>query len=251
MRAPLLDRRERLVGVLAPCGCRGLRPRGCRRRVRGCRPRRRRSEYRSPLLSLLIARRATRFAIAASAVVSRSPLLDGPGTTGASCAPRPPSATAGASSSSMPPPWSSMILLTIAQAEAGALLARRHIGLEQLLPVLRRQALAVVDDLDRRHSCRRRIDRDGDLPWPRCCLRHAGDRLGGVLDDVGEGLRHSRRSKRADDRLVAADRTSNAMSGWPTRIRNTTCLHALAEIVALDGAASACARRRRTRRPCA
>ena len=38
------------------------------------------------------------------------------------------------------------------QAEAGAVRARRHIRFEQALPVHRREALAIVDDVDLRHA---------------------------------------------------------------------------------------------------
>ena len=47
------------------------------------------------------------------------------------------------------------------EAEAGALLARRDVGLEQLLAVLRRKTLAVVLDVDDR-GARRPRDGDGD-----------------------------------------------------------------------------------------
>ena len=73
------------------------------------------------------------------------------------------------------------------ETEAGALLARRHIGLEQARAVFHRQTDAVVDDVDQDvavHSRCRYLD--AALLRPR---RQRRDRLGAVLDDVGEGLR--------------------------------------------------------------
>ena len=74
------------------------------------------------------------------------------------------------------------------EAEAGALLAGGDIGLEQPAAVFLRQADAVVDDVDDDvvAVARRRTRRCGRAPRVG---RHGGDRLGGVLDDVGERLR--------------------------------------------------------------
>ena len=74
------------------------------------------------------------------------------------------------------------------EPEAGALLARGHVGLEQPVAVFLRQADAVVDDVDRRFVALAR-GKDADCALAELVRRHGGDRLGGVLDQVGERLR--------------------------------------------------------------
>ena len=103
-------------------------------------------------------------------------------------APRCPGDLLGASSSSMPPPCSSRMRADDGEAEAGALLARRHIGLEQAAAVLLRQADAVVDTSMTMSSPSRAAE-TWMRPLAELGRRHRGDRLGRVLDDVGERLR--------------------------------------------------------------
>ena len=74
------------------------------------------------------------------------------------------------------------------EAEAGALLARRDIGLEQPAAVLLRQSDAVVDHVDD-DVVALAGGRDPDVTAAELGRRHRGDRLGRVLDDVGERLR--------------------------------------------------------------
>src|SRR3569833_425653 len=72
--------------------------------------------------------------------------------------------------------------------KAGALLARRDIRLAQPRAAFLRQADAIVDDTDDDVlALARNADRAGaaaELFW-----RHRGDRLGRILDQVGERLR--------------------------------------------------------------
>src|SRR5262249_41028461 len=73
------------------------------------------------------------------------------------------------------------------EPEAGPLLARRHIGLEQAVAVLLRQTGAVVDDVDNDVgplACRRYLD----PATAELFRRHRRDRLARVLDDVGQRL---------------------------------------------------------------
>ena len=74
------------------------------------------------------------------------------------------------------------------EAEAGALLAGRHVGLEQPVAVFLRQADAVVDHVDDDIVAVARRDHP-DAAAAALGGGHGGDRLGGVLDDVGERLR--------------------------------------------------------------
>ena len=76
-------------------------------------------------------------------------------------APRPPEATSGASDSSMRAAVFLENLPDDRETEAGALLARRHIGLEQPVAVLLRQAGAVVDHVDHDLAALA-LDRDAD-----------------------------------------------------------------------------------------
>ena len=73
------------------------------------------------------------------------------------------------------------------QPQPGALLSRRHIGLEQARPVFLGQADAVVDHVDD-DVFTLAARADDDLAAAELIRRHRADRFGGVLDDVGERL---------------------------------------------------------------
>src|SRR5262249_42308880 len=73
------------------------------------------------------------------------------------------------------------------EPEAGTLLARRHVGLEQSVAVLLGQPGAVVDDVDDDVGPLARR-RNLDAAAAELLGRHRRDRLGGVLDDVGQRL---------------------------------------------------------------
>ena len=75
------------------------------------------------------------------------------------------------------------------EAETGALLTRRDVGFEQSRAAHLRQADAVVDDVDQDVIALARGD-DLDTPLPQLLRRNRVDRLGGVLDDVGQRLRN-------------------------------------------------------------
>ena len=111
---------------------------------------------------------------------------------GGEAQPHPGAALAGATSRTRRAARSAAVLFENAaddrEAKAGALLARRHIGLEQPVAVFLRQADAVVDHVDHDVVALAR-GRDADAAAAELGRRHGGDRLGGVLDDVGERLR--------------------------------------------------------------
>ena len=97
----------------------------------------------------------------------------------------------------MPPPWSSRILPDDGEAEAGALLARRHIGLEQPAAVLRRQAHAVVDHVDDDRRRPRASRRRGCGRVPRSSGGTAAIASAAFLMMLVSACEISRRSKRA------------------------------------------------------
>src|SRR5690606_20916541 len=93
-------------------------------------------------------------------------------------------------------------LLDDSEPQAGALLARRHVRLEQPLPVLARQALAIVHHADLDHPAR--LPRsDADHAHAVGLARCGIDCFGGVLDDVAEGLTHQPCIEASDQRLIA------------------------------------------------
>src|SRR5690606_22878784 len=93
-------------------------------------------------------------------------------------------------------------LLDDGKAEAGALLARGHVGFEQPLAVLAWQALAVVDHLD--HEVLADAGgADQDRALDAAFALGGLDRLGRVLDQVAEGLRKQARVEGAHQRLGA------------------------------------------------
>ncbi len=75
------------------------------------------------------------------------------------------------------------------QAEAGALLARGHIGLGQTVPVFLRQADAIVGHADERRAAFSMPASTRMRPlivWSSCC--RGLDRLARVLDEIGDRL---------------------------------------------------------------
>ena len=72
--------------------------------------------------------------------------------------------------------------------EAGPLLSRCDVGFEQAIAVLLGKADAVVDDVDDDVAAVTSRD-DVDTALVRSGLRHGSDRLGRILDDVGQRLR--------------------------------------------------------------
>src|ERR1035437_5929125 len=73
------------------------------------------------------------------------------------------------------------------EPQSGALFARGDIGLEQPAAVFLRQADAVIDDVDDDILAFAR-GKNVDRALAEFGRRHGGNRLGGVLDDVGERL---------------------------------------------------------------
>ena len=161
-----------------------------------------------------------------------------------------PPRPAGLSRSSMPPPCSSRILRDDREAEPGAALARRHVGLEQALAALGREALAVVGDLDHDVVVLAPDARPGSSPVAALLLGHGGDRLGRVLDDVGHRLRDQPAveigRRRASRQLVGE---GDLGMGDPHHEEHVP--DGLDDVLAARSSASACGRRTRTRRPCA
>ena len=81
-------------------------------------------------------------------------------------------------------------LLDDREAKAVAFFAHRHVGLEDAVAILGRQALAVVDNVYdelRGAFIQSRADHDLLLVTNGIC-RQGLDRLDGILDDVAEGL---------------------------------------------------------------
>src|SRR3954451_9197598 len=80
-------------------------------------------------------------------------------------------------------------LLDDRQAKAGALFARRHIGLEQPLAILARQTLAIVDDIDADLAVLDAGDDANDAGLPVLALDGL-DGFGAILDDIADRLAH-------------------------------------------------------------
>src|SRR5262245_66181316 len=74
------------------------------------------------------------------------------------------------------------------ETEAGALLARRDVRLEQAAAVLLGQPDSVIDDVDD-DVVAFAAGPDPDAAAVQLGGRNGGDRFGRVLDDVGEALR--------------------------------------------------------------
>ena len=134
-------------------------------------------------------------------------------------APTPPSARVSPSSSSTAPPWSSKTFDDDRQAEAGALGAGRHIGLEQLAAVLLRKALAVVADGNARNAvC---VDREAEPDTAGLVRSFPGvNAFAGVLQHIGQRLRDQPAIEFGP--IGSAGRSSSkVMSARPTRARNS------------------------------
>ena len=87
----------------------------------------------------------------------------------------------------MAPPWSSKIFATIGRPSPVSVSARDHVA--KPLPVLARETLAVVRDLDGDDAALLLAQAHFDDTLAALGLRHGRDAFGGILDDVGEGLR--------------------------------------------------------------
>src|SRR5215467_11721752 len=88
------------------------------------------------------------------------------------------------------------------EPKSGALLAGRNVGLEQPAAIFLRQADAVVDDIDHDIvAVPRRVDLD--FPFAEFGRRHGCDRLGRILDGVGERLRNETSVKTCRHRVFA------------------------------------------------
>src|SRR5579875_224787 len=75
------------------------------------------------------------------------------------------------------------------EAEARAFGARRHIGLEQTMPIFVREAFAVVGDEDFDDLLRRHVERHDDLALDGLGFATRRNPFGRVLDDIGDRLR--------------------------------------------------------------
>ena len=87
------------------------------------------------------------------------------------------------------------------KTKAGALLARRDIGLQQTRPAHLRQADTVIDDVDHDVIVFARGD-DINTTLAEFVRRHRLDGLGRVLDDVGQRLRNQPPVELRPHRLV-------------------------------------------------
>ncbi len=84
------------------------------------------------------------------------------------------------------------------ETKSGALLARRHIGFEQLLAVVARQTFAIVDNIDNQLPIRL-IRTDDDMPafafLGAIFLRKSVNGFAGILDNIAERPPSRRLSK--------------------------------------------------------
>src|SRR5438105_7484215 len=93
-------------------------------------------------------------------------------------------------------------LLDDSEAKAGAFFARRHVGLEQPLPILARKPFAIVDNVDS-YGAILAPSLNPDCAVGTVFRIKSVNGLGGVLDDVAKGLRHQAAVEGALERLVA------------------------------------------------
>ncbi len=160
----------------------------------------------------------------------------------------------GASSRDSVPPCCSTLFMHDGKAEAGALVALGgDVGLEQTVAVVLGQARSVVDHLDVDAvavAAHDGLDAAAPVRLLVGVLAPGLQRLLGVLDEIADGLGHEPAVAGDDDRLLAdlgleGDRRSSSSAGRARRrARRRGCRGP-------PSAAWGCARRPRTRRPCA
>jgi hypothetical protein len=120
-------------------------------------------------------------------------------------------------------------LLDDSEAEAGALLARRHIGLEQPLPVLARQTPAIVDDIDTNLSARF-VERTRIAPVSPISLTIASIASAAFLMTIAERLRSEGGCRTCPSAARCRTRARTCMSDRLTSTRNDASRMRLAHV---------------------
>ena len=144
-------------------------------------------------------------------------------------------APGGASSSVRRPPCCSMIFWTMARPRPVPFAALgRHVGLEQARAVLLRQAEAVVDHLDDDLLAALAIRRASTRPFQPAarsgCSAADCDRLGRVLDEIGQRLRDQAPVARRPSAALPAAAARSRSAGWLSRNRITGSCTASAQV---------------------